>query len=72
METAVLERSVREKTLSRPRTTVHEKMNSLDMASANERLWNIMKKASDEAKSNGYKPEMLDEILDEILNDDDE
>jgi len=31
--------------------------------SANERLLDIMKKSSAEAKRNGFKPEMLDEIL---------
>ena len=31
--------------------------------SANERLLDIMKKSSVEAKRNGFKPEMLDEIL---------
>jgi hypothetical protein len=72
MDTAVLERPVSRKTWSRTQAAVPEKKNSYDMDCANERLWDIMKKASDEAKSNGYKPEMIDEILDEILNDDDE
>jgi len=31
--------------------------------SANERLLDIMKKSSAEAKRNGFKPEMLEEIL---------
>jgi hypothetical protein len=29
----------------------------------NERLWDIMEKTSAEAISNGYKPEMIEEIL---------
>ena len=36
--------------------------------SANKRLWDIMKTSSDEAKRNGFKSEMLEEIL----KDDDE
>ena len=31
--------------------------------SANQRLFEIMKKSSTEAKSNGFKPEMLEDIL---------
>ena len=31
--------------------------------SANKRLFDVMKMSSEEAKKNGYKPEMLDEIL---------
>ena len=40
--------------------------------SANERLLEIMKKSSAEAKSNGFKPEMLEEIVEDLLKDDDE
>jgi hypothetical protein len=59
MDAAVLERPVGQKTWSRNET--------LCKKTPDECLWDIMKKASDEAKSNGYKPEMLEEIL----NDDD-
>jgi hypothetical protein len=72
MDTAVLERRAGYETRRRTQATAPEKKKSYDMDCANERLWDIMKKASDEAKNNGYKPEMLDEILDEILKDDDE
>ena len=36
--------------------------------SANQRLFEIMKRSSSEAKNNGFKPEMLEDIL----KDDDE
>ena len=39
---------------------------------ANESLLNIMTKSSAEAKSNGYKPEMLETIIEDILKDDHE
>jgi hypothetical protein len=34
--------------------------------SANKRLWEIMKTSSVEAKKNGFKPEMLEEILKDV------
>lgn len=37
---------------------------------ANESLWEVMKMSSAEAKRNGYKPEMLETITEDILNDD--
>lgn len=37
---------------------------------ANEHLSNIMQKSSSEAKRNGYKPEMLEDIIEDILKDD--
>jgi len=37
---------------------------------ANESLLDIMKKSSLEAKENGYQPEMLENIVEDILKDD--
>jgi hypothetical protein len=37
---------------------------------ANESLLEIMTKSSAEAKRNGYKPEMLETIIEDVLNDD--
>jgi hypothetical protein len=37
---------------------------------ANESLLDIMTKSSAEAKENGYKPEMLETIIEDILEDD--
>ena len=37
---------------------------------ANESLLDVMKKSSVEAKSNGYKPEMIEAITEDILKDD--
>jgi len=39
--------------------------------SANECLWDIMTKSSTEAKRNGYQPEMLEDIIEDIRKDDD-
>ena len=40
--------------------------------SANEHLVEIMKTSSAEAKMNGYKPEMLEDISEDLLKSDDE
>ena len=37
---------------------------------ANERLFEIMKKSSIEAKQNGYNPDMLENIVNDLLSDD--
>ena len=39
---------------------------------ANESLLNIMTKSSAEAKNNGYKPEMLETIIEDLLKNDTE
>jgi len=39
---------------------------------ANESLLDIMTKSSAEAKRNGYKPEILEAIIEDILKDDNE
>ena len=62
-----------EKANERDKTRVESYINAwlneiFGKQSANERLLDIMKKSSAEAKMNGYKPEMLEEIL----KDDDE